>query len=159
MSVRAGNQIFLRGQVGAAQGHALYRFVPGDDRVKIARGDFARGDVGPRGGAVAQGHRLGLLFLARGGVEQGELALLAIEGGEDFVGAPGLVPVDVAGVRRLFVEALGGVTVEDGAAERGAGDAVAVAPAGDVAAGEDELELAAGLAGVERIGRHVAWFA
>ena len=50
-------------------------------------------------------------------LDQGHLLLLAVEHAEDLVGRHRLVPEDVARVARLFVEAAGGVAVEDRAAK------------------------------------------
>lgn len=74
-------------------------------------------------------------------LEEGVFALFAVEGFEDFVCPEGLIPVGVVRVIFCFVEAIGGVAVEDGATKGGAFDGIAVAAAGAMATGEDELEF------------------
>lgn len=116
------------------------------DEVFLVGAEFGEGDAFEALGFAGELDGVVAVFIA-GFAEEGELALFAVEGLEDFVGAFGLVPVGVAGVVGLFIEALGSVAVEDGAAEGCAFLAVAIAAAGAVAAGEDELELTgAGLA-------------
>src|SRR4051812_28121774 len=92
-----------------------------------------------------------MIFLARH-FQQCELPLLAVETLKYLVRPQRLVPVDVPLVVGLFVEVFAGVAVENRPAERRARDRVAVAAAGAVPAGQDELELAlaldAGVAGV-----------
>lgn len=72
--------------------------------------------------------------------EEGFFALFAVEGFVDFVCEAGLVPPYVAGVVGAFVE-FDGVSVEDGAAEGGVLDGIAVGAEGGMAAGEDPFEV------------------
>src|SRR5438876_12217582 len=71
---------------------------------------------------------------------------------ENLVRAQCLEPVDVARVVGPLVEALGGMSVKNRAAERGAFDRVAVAPCGAVPARQDELELSAARLAEDRDG-------
>ena len=101
----------------------------------------AHPDAGEAGGSAGEFDGFGAVFSARSFEKSGG-ALFAVEGLEDFVGAECLEPVGVAWVVGFFVEALSGMTVKDGTTEGGADSAIAIAAAGAVAAGEDELEFA-----------------
>jgi hypothetical protein len=80
-------------------------------------------------------------LVLRGSVgEQGFIALFAVERGEDRIGFYRLLPVDVAGMRRVF-RIFRGVAVEDGAAERRVTVRVAVGAEGEVTPGQHELEF------------------
>ena len=88
-----------------------------------------------------------LLLLRQTFFEERLLLLFAIEHLIELVRGLGLRPENVAGVRRAFVEAIGGVAVEDRAAEGDVVGGVAVAADRHVPAGHHEFELlAAGMA-------------
>ena len=85
----------------------------------------------------------GLVGLGLG--HEGLGLLLVVEGPEDLVRLLALVPPDVVGVLGVFVVvAVGGVTVEDRAAESRAFDAVAVGAEGVVPAGQHPLKRLVG---------------
>src|SRR6266545_2476869 len=92
-----------------------------------------------------------LLLLTRVAEKRGS-TLFPIEGLDNLVRAQCLEPVDVARVVGPLVEALGGMSVKNRAAERGAFDRVAVAPCGAVPARQDELELSAARLAEDRDG-------
>ena len=75
--------------------------------------------------------------------DDGRLLLLAVEHLEDAVGRHGLRPEDVVGVARLFVEAAGGVSINDRTAKGDVLRRIAVASQSDVPARQNELELLA----------------
>src|SRR5690606_32721672 len=89
---------------------------------------------------AAELHRVRAFLVARI-AQQGLRALLAVERLEQLVRPLSLVPVDVAAVVGRLVEALGGVAVEDRAAERRTLDGIAIAPPRNVPARQHELKL------------------
>src|SRR5207247_3276514 len=72
----------------------------------------------------------GALLLLAGIAEERGPSLLPVEGLENLVRAQCLEPVDVARVVGRLVEALGGMSVKNRTADRGAFDRGAVAPGG-----------------------------
>ncbi len=109
----------------------------------VAR-QFANGQALEVAAFAAEGD---FLFGRQTFFEERLLLLFAIEHLVQLVGGFGLRPEDIAGMGWAFVEAVGGVAVEDRAAEGDVVGGVAVATDGHVPAGHHEFELlAAGMA-------------
>ncbi len=92
---------------------------------------------------AAELNGLGALFGAEL-IDQRGVALFSIQHREELIGALGLIPIGVAGMRGGFAESVAcGMTVKDGAAKGRACERISIAAAGAMATRENKLEALA----------------